>query len=73
MRELGDPFGVATDTVNHLGGERVEKVQAYEVESWCVGDHACLVQRHRVLVEDREVDPREAGFIAGTPDDVLDL
>jgi len=71
--ERGDSLGVATDTVNHLGGERVEEVQADEIEPGCIMDHAGLVVWHGVFIEDREVDPREASFIAGTPDDVLDL
>ena len=46
-------------------------MQADEVKSWCVSDQACLVARHRVFIEDREIDPGKACFIACTPDDVL--
>jgi hypothetical protein len=73
MGETGYARGVAADTVDHLGGQRVEKVQAYEVKPGRISDYASLMAWYVPFVEDREIDPREAGLIARTPDDVLHI
>ena len=52
MGERGDPRGVATYAVDHFRGERVEKVQAHEVEPGGFTDHARAMVGDSAFVED---------------------
>jgi hypothetical protein len=61
--------GVAADALDLARRQRVLEMQADEVQAWLSRDHATLVLR-AVLAEYREIDPVEAGRVAGTPDDV---
>ena len=69
---LGDVPGVPPDAADVLGRERVEEVEADEVEAR-LGRHAALVYRSPVDVEHGHVDPAEVLAKAGAPDHVRDV
>jgi len=70
---LRDVLGIATDAGEDVRRDRVLEDQADEVEPRLGLDDAALVPRLPVLVEDREVDPREVLPEARAPDDVRDV
>src|SRR5919198_5549554 len=65
-----DPLGIPPDAGQHVGRDRVLEDQTDEAETRLGLDHATVVPRLPVLVEDREVDPGEVLAEAGAPDDV---
>src|SRR4029453_10968233 len=41
--DVRNPCRVASDAMNHLGRERIQKVQANEVQAWLLDDHAAFM------------------------------
>src|SRR5262245_52122617 len=70
---FGDAVGVAANAVDHRRGHRIEEVQSDEVQAGLTIHRASRLPRLAIAVEDWQVDPREAGMEAGTPDDVGDV
>src|SRR5262249_39433396 len=69
---LRDPLRVALDSADVLRRERVEEVEAEEVEAALVRGPAPL-HRLAVFTEYRHLDPAEVQVEAGAPDHVCDI
>ena len=65
-----DPPRVAAHAGDHVGRERELERQAHEVQAGLARHDAALVHRLPVLVEDRQVDPRQVVAEADAPDHV---
>src|SRR4029077_16911598 len=63
-----DSLRVPRDTMDHRGRERMQEVQADEVQPGLVTDPARM-PRFAVVVEDRNIDPRQAVPETRAPDD----
>jgi hypothetical protein len=64
---LDYPCRVPADAMNHCRGQRVQEMQAYEVQSRLTLDQAAPVHRLTVFCEDRKTDPVESRIKAGNP------
>src|SRR6478672_1346384 len=70
--EPGDVARVPPHAANVLRRERVQEVEADEVEPR-LGRDPSFVHRLHVVTEDRDLDPPEVLSEAGAPDDVCDI
>src|SRR5215469_6962879 len=59
------PCRIPAYTVDHRRGQRMQKMQAHEVQSRLTLDQAAAVHRLTVWCEDRKIDPVESGIKAG--------
>ena len=69
---LRDPLGVAADTGDRRRRRGVHELETDEVETRLVSDYSALVDGLLPVAQNGEVDPREAGPVAGAPDHVGD-
>lgn len=68
-----DVLYVGLDPGNGFGPEGVEEEEPYEVEPRHFRYDSPLVDWSAAVVEDREVDPFEAGSVACAPDHIGDV
>jgi len=70
---VDDAFSIARHADDGGGGHGVEVVEPDEEEAGHAGNDAAFVQRIAVGFKNGQVNPRKARFVAGAPDDVLDV
>ncbi len=54
---VGDSLRISRDAVDHRRRERMQEVQADEVQPWFVGGDPALMARLAIWFENRQLDP----------------
>ena len=66
-------LGVGLGAVDEAGPPPAQEVGAEQVHARCVAHDTAVMADPALVVEDRNVEPRVVGAIAGRPDDRADV